>query len=91
MRELYEETGIESNGLVDCRQQQRFAIRPEWRARYAPHVRENTEHVFRLELDDRVSVQLNPAEHNACLWLPIDAAADKVFSWTNRDAILALL
>jgi len=91
VRELYEETGLQSERLVDCRQQQRFPILPEWRNRYAADVSENIEHVFKLQLDVAVAVQLNPEEHSEYQWLPIRAAANKVFSWTNRDAILDLL
>jgi dATP pyrophosphohydrolase len=91
LRELFEETGIHSKRLVDCHQQHRFPILPEWRDRYAPDVAENTEHVFKLQLDAPLAVQLNPKEHSQYQWLPIRQAAEKVFSWTNRDAILALL
>jgi dATP pyrophosphohydrolase len=30
------------------------------------------------------------AEHTALQWLPWDAAAEKCFSWSNRDAIRML-
>ncbi len=90
-RELFEETAIQTDCLVDCHQQHSFTILPAWRDRYAPDVRENTEHVFKLELDAPVAIRLNPQEHNEYQWLPISAAADKVFSWTNREAILGLL
>ncbi|PIV76966.1 MAG: dihydroneopterin triphosphate diphosphatase, partial [Rhodocyclales bacterium CG17_big_fil_post_rev_8_21_14_2_50_68_7] len=33
---------------------------------------------------------LAPDEHRAHLWLPWREAAQKVFSWSNRDAILVL-
>lgn len=92
LREIHEETGISARPqhLVDWRHSNRFAIRDEWRHRYAPDVSHNTEHVFSLCVPDGQLVTLAPDEHNAALWLPRDAAATKVFSWTNRDAILQL-
>lgn len=89
-RELQEETGIKTDKIRDCRQQNTFTIRPEWRERYAPHVTENTEYVFTLELDTPVDIQINPREHSEYRWLPFLQAAEQVFSWSNRDAILAL-
>ncbi len=89
-RELFEETGIQTRHLKDCNKQHCFAIRPEWRERYAPEVTENTEHVFSLKLDAVVTIQLNPQEHSEYCWLPLKQAAEKVFSWTNKEAILNL-
>ena len=37
-----------------------------------------------------VPVVLAPDEHLRYAWLPWREAADKCFSWSNRDAILAL-
>jgi dATP pyrophosphohydrolase len=76
--------------VVDCGATNRFPILPPWRHRYAPAVVENIEHVFRVCLPERWSITLNPAEHGEYQWLPRAAAAAKVASWTNRDAILAL-
>ncbi|AKU13541.1 dATP pyrophosphohydrolase [Azoarcus sp. CIB] len=92
LREIREETGIGARPqhLVDWRHCNRFAIRDEWRHRYAPDVSHNTEHVFSLCVPDGQPVTLAPDEHDAALWLPWEAAAEKVFSWTNRDAILQL-
>jgi dATP pyrophosphohydrolase len=90
-RELREETGLgDAVEVVDCGATNRFPILPPWRHRYAPAVVENIEHVFRVCLPERWSITLNPAEHGEYQWLPRAAAAAKVASWTNRDAILAL-
>jgi len=35
-------------------------------------------------------VVLAPQEHRASIWLPWREAAEKCFSWSNRDAILLL-
>jgi dATP pyrophosphohydrolase len=88
-RELAEETGLTGIEPIDCRRMNRFPILPAWRARYAPGVRENLEHVFRVELAHRRPVTLNPKEHTRSRWMERDAAARLVFSWTNREAIWA--
>ncbi len=90
-RELREETGLgDVMDVVACGVTNRFPILPAWRQRYAPNVTENVEHVFRVLLPERQPILLNPAEHGEYQWLPRAAAAAKVASWTNRDAILAL-
>ena len=92
VRELYEETGIrvEPTALRDWQHTNTFEIFAEWRHRYAPEVSHNTEHVFSLELPEIVPVSIAPDEHLAYQWLPLREAADKCFSWSNRDAILML-
>lgn len=87
-RELGEETGLSSEHLIDCGFSQRFPIKPEWRARYAPGVTENLEHVFSLQLPERCPIILSPHEHSDLIWLPRAVAAERTASWTNRDAIL---
>jgi len=89
-RELGEETGLDATGIVDAGIARAFAILPEWQHRYAPDVRENVEHAWYLEVPAPVAVTLNPAEHRAYEWLPLDAAVAKAASWTNREALLAL-
>ena len=90
-RELWEETGLgDAVDVVACGVTNRFPILPAWRHRYAPNVTENVEHVFRAWLPERRPILLNPAEHDEYQWLPRAAAAAKVASWTNRDAILSL-
>jgi dATP pyrophosphohydrolase len=86
-RELCEETGLELE-VRDCHRVNTFAILPAWRARYAPEVRRNREHVFVAACAGRPPVTLNPGEHVACRWLERGAAAELAFSYTNRDAIL---
>ncbi|HCX33956.1 MAG TPA: dihydroneopterin triphosphate diphosphatase, partial [Rhodocyclaceae bacterium] len=92
VREVAEETGIDATAhrLTDWNIVNRFEIYREWRSRYAPGVTHNTEHVFGLELPQPLPVTLAPDEHRAHLWLPWREAAQKVFSWSNRDAILVL-
>jgi len=92
LREVGEETGITAlpEQLFDWQLAHRFTIQQEWRARYAPQVTHNTEHVFSLRVPDGQAVRLAPDEHDRLIWLPFDEAAKRVFSWTNRDAILEL-
>ena len=88
-RELFEETGLEAgDALIDCNTRNRFPILPAWRARYAPDVAENLEHVFRIAFPARPAIRLDPAEHLEYRWLGRDAAAALASSYTNRDAIL---
>ena len=91
-RELAEETGIEAveDELIDWRLQNRYEIYAHWRHRYAPGVTHNTEHVFGLTLPQKREVRLAPREHLAQLWLPWREAADRVFSWSNAEAIRQL-
>ena len=90
-RELREETGLDDAvEVIGCGTINRFPILPPWRHRYAPDATENVEHVFRVPLPGRPPIALNPAEHVECEWLPRAAAAARVASWTNRDAILQL-
>jgi dATP pyrophosphohydrolase len=89
-RELSEETGL-SLPVRDCRQSRTFTILPEWRGRYAPDTMTNCEHVFAAVCEGRPDIRLNPREHVEYCWLPRKAAAAQASSWTNRDAILALV
>lgn len=92
-RELLEETGIDADrygGPVDWHLAQRYEIFPQWRHRYPPGTTMNTEHVFSLDVGTPVPVRLSAREHLRHVWLPWREAAERCFSWTNRDAILAL-
>jgi dATP pyrophosphohydrolase len=88
-RELMEETGLDASryDLVDWERQNRYEIYLHWRHRYAPGVTHNTEHVFSLQVPQRVTVTLAPREHTAYAWFPSTEAAERVFSWSNAQAI----
>ena len=92
IREVGEETGLDaaSFALEEWNLQNVFEIYPVWRHRYAPGVTHNTEHVFGLEVAGPMPVQVAPREHLAAQWLPWSEAAERVFSWSNRKAILML-
>ena len=91
-REVLEETGIDATqyALNDWQQENIWEIYPIWVHRYAPGTTHNTEHVFGLQLPDRVSVTLNDREHLQYVWLAAEKAAPLCFSDSNREAILAL-
>ncbi len=91
-REVFEETGIHAaaGALHDWQLSQQYDIFPQWRHRYAPGVTRNTEHVFSLCVPRDTPIVLAPNEHRAWRWLPLREAAEACFSWSNRDAILAL-
>lgn len=89
LREVAEETGIAARpeDLRKWNLRYTFEIYSQWRHRFAAGTTHNTEHVFSLELPRRVPVTLAPDEHVASQWLPWRDAAEKCFSWSNRDAI----
>ena len=89
-RELLEETGLAVGTLTDWRLRNRYEIWPQWRARYAPDVTHNVEHVFGFLVSEATVAILDRTEHTAQLWLPWQDAMKKVFSPTNRDAIWQL-
>ena len=86
-REVREETGLDPTHLRDAGITRRFPLLPEWRARYAPGTQENTEHLWYLALAERRPVTLNPEEHRAYRWLPLDNAIELATSWTNREGL----
>jgi dihydroneopterin triphosphate diphosphatase len=91
-REIKEETGLDAMRyeLTDWCKQNQYEIYPRWRHRYAPGVTRNTEHEFGLRLPEPLAVTLAPREHLRYEWLNWRAAADKVFSWSNAEAIREL-
>jgi dATP pyrophosphohydrolase len=91
-REVREETGLvtQPDQLRDWNITNRYEIFPEWRHRYPQGTTRNREHVYSLCLPNHVAITTQPTEHLRYLWLPQQEAALKVFSWSNRDAILML-
>ena len=92
MREVGEETGLNAAHyvLTDWQVKNMYEIYARWQHRYPPGTTHNTEHVFGLEVPAMLPVQLSPSEHLSYIWLPWQEAADKVFSQSNRAAILQL-
>ena len=92
IREVREETGLDTSQytLTDWQLQNTYEIYPQWRHRYPPGITHNTEHVFGLQLPHPVPIRLSPDEHLNFQWLTRHDAAEKVFSPSNRAAILRL-
>lgn len=92
VRELKEETGLiaADYDFQDWHVNNTYEIYPHWRHRYAPGVTENVEHQFALCLAEPQPVQLAPNEHVQYEWVDWREAAQRVFSWTNVDAIKRL-
>lgn len=92
MREIAEETGLNAADyqLTDWHVENRYEIYEEWRWRYGPDVRFNTEHVFGLRLPSAMPVTISTREHLNYIWLPWQQAARKVFSSSNAEAIMSL-
>src|SRR3989338_2842954 len=92
LREVREETGLDASQYIlsDWQSQNDYEIYPHWRHRYPPGITRNTEHMFGLQLPYPVAVQLAPHEHLSYQWLAWQDAAEKVFSPSNRAAILEL-
>jgi dATP pyrophosphohydrolase len=105
-REVREETGIvierrqqpdpdtfysqPIQALLDWKYSIEYEIYPHWRHRYAPGVTRNREHWFSLCVPEDISVIINPREHTQFEWLPYQQAAQRCFSRSNQEAILAL-
>ena len=91
-REVFEETGINVSqyDLEDWKLFHIYEIYMHWRYRYAPDVTHNTEHIFGLKVPITIPIQLSKDEHVQYLWVDWRDAMDKVFSWTNVEAIKKL-
>jgi len=92
IREVFEETGLDAHeyDLQDWHASNVYEIYPHWRHRYAPNITENTEHLFGLLLPEPLPIKLAPDEHVRYEWVGWREAANRVFSWTNVDALKRL-
>jgi dihydroneopterin triphosphate diphosphatase len=92
IREVKEETKLDALAydFKDWQASNIYEIYPHWRHRYAPGVIENTEYQFGLCLPSTMPVQLAPNEHTRYEWVDWREAAQRVFSWTNVDALKRL-
>lgn len=92
IREVQEETGIDATQyeLQDWQASNVYEIYPHWRHRYAPGVTQNTEHLFALVLPSALAIKMAPDEHVQYTWVDWREAAQRVFSWTNVDALKRL-
>ncbi len=92
VREVKEETGLDALAFdfQDWQVNNTYEIYPHWRYRYADGVTENVEHQFGLLLPKARAVTLAPNEHVRYEWVNWREAAQRVFSWTNVDALQRL-
>lgn len=90
IRELYEETNLNANqyNFFSLGHMNQYTIYPEWRHRYEDGVNNNTEHLFALQLPKKENIIINKEEHLSYQWLNLEDAIKKVFSWTNRKALI---
>ena len=88
-REIAEETGLDATSflLTNCNLLSKYEIFQEWRWRYAPEVTHNTEHTFGLLVPEPIPVTVSTREHLRYAWFPQQEAVEKVFSWSNAEAI----
>lgn len=90
-RELFEETGLRDTGSLSYSGVSRqFVIDPRWRHKFAAGVVENVEFEWHCRLPEPVDIRICSSEHSEYCWLPRTAAAERVWSWTNRDALVNL-
>jgi dATP pyrophosphohydrolase len=92
IREVKEETGLDAliYHFQDWQANNTYEIYPHWRYRYAEGVTENVEHLFGLMLPTPLPIKLAPNEHLRYEWVDWREAAQRVFSWTNVDALKRL-
>jgi len=92
IREVKEETGLDALAydFHDWQAHNTYEIYPHWRYRYAEGVTENVEHLFGLTLPAPLTITLAPNEHVRYEWVDWREAAQRVFSWTNVDALKRL-
>jgi len=92
IREVMEETGLDAltYEFKDWHASNTYEIYPHWRHRYAEGVTENVEHLFGLTLPNKMAIKLAPDEHIRYEWVDWREAAQRVFSWTNVDALKRL-
>ena len=88
LRELREETGLAGEGhLTDTGLSRVFTIDPRWLHKYPPGITENREYEWHYRLPGCIDITADPDEHSAWGWFPIEEAINRVWSWTNREAL----
>ena len=90
IREVSEETGIRprEQQLVELGVINVFEIAPQWRAKYAPGVTTNEEVCYALKVD-KCEVRIDPAEHEAHVWVNHEAARKMLYWESNKRAFAA--
>ena len=93
LREVAEETGIRlaDGQLENWHDSTVYEIYHHWRHRYPKGVFENREHIFSAQIPRDTPIMLQPDAHVAYGWFSAEEAAGKVFSPSNKRAILELV
>jgi dATP pyrophosphohydrolase len=87
-RELLEETGLRDQGSLQYSGVSRqFVIDSRWRNKFESGAIENVEFEWHYRLPARLEIEISHDEHTEYCWLPVATAAERVWSWTNRDAL----
>ena len=87
-RELFEETGLCDEGVLQYSGVSRqFVIDSRWHDKFEPGAIENVEFEWHYQLPAAVAIGISHDEHSEYCWLPVATAAERVWSWTNRDAL----
>lgn len=88
-REVEEELGLALNrdigAIKDCQQTFHYEIRPQWRHRYPPGTKINTEYAFCTCIDAASTLVLS--EHLQYEWLSKEEALARLWSASNREAV----
>ena len=91
-RELFEETGLSDEGSLRYSGVSRqFVIDSRWRDKFEPGAIENVEFEWHYRLPAVVDIEISRDEHSEYCWVPVVTAAERVWSWTNRDALNGLV
>lgn len=93
IRELEEETGLRVTAaeMVDWQRHYEYDIFPEYWHRYAPGTRQNTEHVFSIQVNVDTPIHIAATEHSAYRWVDAPTALAMAYSPSNRSAIEELI
>ena len=88
VREVFEETGLGAceEELIELGVTNKFEIAPQWRKRYAPGVTHNEEICFGLKVGE-CDVRLDPLEHDAWCWVPLEEAVEMLYWESNKRAL----
>lgn len=88
-REVLEEIGVDAlasgYAMVETGEVNVYQIREYWRHRYGPGVTQNKEFVFLLQIPQGTDIVLS--EHLCFQWLSPQAAVEKMWSDSNKQAI----
>lgn len=87
-REVAEETGVVSGqSAVPLNFVHRYPLKEEWLVNYPPGTTHNEEYAFAVSVPPDAEIRIDPTEHDAFVWLPLEAALEKLVWPGNREAL----